>query len=89
MDEQTFWAKTMRLRDIEAVPYEATTDELIDQAGDIASELILAPAPSPSALLWKIGYLFAVGGTGSTGAWDGEFVAQTLRDADRFLGSMT
>jgi len=84
MDEQTFWAQTKRLAEIEANPN--CTDELIDTAGDIASELILAPAPSPDALCWKIRFLFAVNDGVSTSAWDGQFIAQTLRDVDRFLG---
>jgi len=36
MDEQTFWAQTKRLAEIEANPN--CTDELIDTAGDIASD---------------------------------------------------
>jgi len=84
MDEQAFCALTARLAEIEADP--SNTDELIEQAGNIVSELIETPAPSPACLLWKLRYLLAAELGRGSGSWEGSFLAQTLTDCARFLG---
>ena len=84
MDERAFCALTARLAEIDSDP--SNTDELIEQAGDIVSELLETPAPSSAALLWKVRYLLAAEPGRGTGSWEAEFVAQTLTDCTRFLG---
>ena len=84
MNDQAFWALTKRLADIEA--NAPNTDEMIDLAGDIVTELIEAPAPSSAALLWKLQYLLAAKPGRGSGSWEGSFLAQTMLDCSRILG---
>lgn len=72
---------------VEAKPDEQSTDDDIDEAGDLVAALIETPAPTPAALAWKLRYLLE-SDKGYTRSWSAELVAPVLADCDRYLGRL-
>ncbi|MBX9620306.1 MAG: hypothetical protein A4S12_07585 [Proteobacteria bacterium SG_bin5] len=73
-----------RYQAIEAIPINESTDESIDEAGDLNSKLMKTPAPTPAALLWKLRELLG-GSGGAASSWPSEFMAPVLADCERYL----
>lgn len=74
-----FWALVAESDTIEAIPDDLTTDADIHWAGEVIGAIMRTPAPDAAALRWKLDYVLAECGL------DGEDLAQTLADLDRFL----
>lgn len=82
---RTAWdALVRRHEEIEAVSLDDTTDELIDEAGEIIGQIMGMPAPDAAAACWKLDYLLAAD-KGSTASYDAAYVEQAKADYRRFL----
>jgi len=71
---------------VEAIPDEVSTDADIDLAGYLMDRLLGMPSPDAKALCWKLDYLLGVDND-STSSWSADFIAQTVADYRRLLGS--
>ena len=63
-------------------------DELGSIADDLQVALMATPSPDAEALRWKLDYFLAPIGGGSTDSYPPDFVAQTVADYRRLLGSI-
>lgn len=74
-------AKAKAISNIDALADAA--DSAADAVADAESVLVLMPAPTPSALRWKLHRLFGP----DDSIWNGDYVRQTYADVDKFLGA--
>ena len=73
-----------RFESVEAIPLDETTDELIDEAGELIGRIMAMPSPNAAAARWKLDYLLSTD-RGSTGSYSADYVEQTKLDYRRFL----
>jgi len=82
-DRPTWDALVQRLAVVEAAL--PTTDEQIDEAGQLIQQIMAMPAPDAGAARWKLDYVFDTS-SGSNGCFDADFLEQLVADYRHFLG---
>ena len=74
---------------VEALSGPDITDESIDLAGALIGNIMAMPAPHAQAARWKLDWILNCENDGSTGSYDGGYIAQMKSDYRRFLTGET